>query len=264
MTTAAARVPRNAIVRSEVSKLLGVRAYPVLAVTAVVAAGLLALLLCVSLPLTRGATVAELPAADVLGAALLGVDLAAIVLVVLAATAAGSEYATGLTQPTYLLTPRRGRVLQAKALVTAALAALVGVVAVVACVAVAQGVLVAAGVPVADLGAPGQRRLVAGSALTPVFYAIVALAAAVATRSTGGGIATALGLFVLPTAVGWVPGPPADAVVVLPAAALHGISGAASPGSAEFLPAGGAVALLAAWILAVLAVAAARLRSRDV
>lgn len=265
-------VPRNAVPRSgaalqalfsEATKFATVRALPVLAGTAVLAAALTALLFCVSLPITQGVTAADLPAGEVLAAALLGIDVAAVVLVVLGASFAGSEYATGLAQPTFVLTPRRGRVLLAKAAVTAGVAAVVAVLAAVLCVAVGQAVLVASGLPAAQLDA-ALLRLAAGSALTPVFYALVALAGAMLTRSTGGGVTVALGLLFLPAVVGWLPGPVAGAVVALPAAALHGISGAADPGTAEYLPAGAAAAALLAWTAVLLGAAAARLRSRDV
>lgn len=236
------------VVRSETTKFTSVRSLPVLAGAAVFAAVAIAVLLLVSLPITQGATAAELAPSEVLGAALFGLDAAAIVLMVVGASFAGSEYATGLVAPTYLLTPRRGRVLAAKAVVVTAVA--VGAAAVAAALCVLVGTAFGGGLDV---------RLVAGSALTPVFYALVALAAATALRSTGGGVVAALALLALPTILGWIPG--VDVLVpLLPTAALHGISGAEDPGIGV-VP--GALSLLA-WLGILGAATLSRLRGRDV
>ncbi|MBW0117414.1 hypothetical protein [Pseudonocardia abyssalis] len=233
-------------VRSETIKFTSVRSLPVLAGAAVLAAVATALLFLVSLPVTQGATAAELTPAEVLGVALLGLDAAALVLVVAAASFAGSEYATGLVQATHLLTPRRGRVLVAKAVVVTVVATGVAAVAAVLCVLVGTA-----------FGGGFDLRPVAGSALTPVFQALVALAAATALRSTGGGVVAALVLIASPTVAGWIPG--VDLLVpLLPTAALHGISGAEGGGA---LP--GALSLLA-WLGVLGSLALHRLRTRDV
>lgn len=234
-------------VLSESTKFRTVRSLPLLAGAAVVAAVATAVLFLVSLPVTQGATAAELTPSEVLGAALLGLDAAALVLIVAAASFAGSEHATGLAQPTYLLTPRRGRVLAAKAVVMTVVAVGVAAVAAVLCVLVGTA-----------FGGGFDFRLVAGSALTPVFQALVALLAATALRSTGGGVAAALVLLALPTVAGWIPG--VDVLVpLLPTAALHGISGAADGTGA--LP--GALSLLA-WLGILGALTLRRLTTRDV
>lgn len=252
----------RAALRAEHTKFWSVRSLPVLVLMALVAAAVLALLFCVSLPVTQGTAIAEMAPARVVEAALVGLDVAAIVLIVLGASFMGSEYSSGLAQPTFLLTPRRGRVLLAKAVVTMGVTGGVAVAAAAACMLVGQAVLLGSGLPGADLGDPDLLRLAAGSALSPIFYALVALVGATLTRSTGGGLVVALVLLVLPTLLGWIPGPlAAIAVPLLPAAALHSISGAAAP--VEQLPVGVAAVLLLAWTAVGLGAAVLRLRSCD-
>ena len=238
-------------VRSETTKFATVRSLPWLAAGAVLAAVAVALLFLVSLPITQGRQIGELTPPEVLGAALLGLDAAAIVLIVAAASFAGSEHATGLVQPTYLLTPRRGRVVAAKAVVVTGVAVAVSAAAAVLCLLVGIGASGAA----LDGAA---LRLASGSALSPVFYALGALAAAHLLRSTGGGIVAPLVLLALPTIAGWIPG--LDLVVpLLPAAALHGISGADAV--IGVVP---AVLSLLAWLGILGAVTQSRVRARDV
>lgn len=242
------------IIASETTKFVTVRSLPWLSGAAVLAAVATAALFLVSLPITQGADASELAPAELLGASLLGLDAAAIVLIVAAASFAGSEYATGLVQPTYLLTPRRGRVVLAKAVVVTGVAVAVAAVAATLCTAVG----ISAGGGPLDAAA---LRLAAGSALTPVFYALVAMAAALVLRSTGGGVVAALVLLGLPTLAAWIPG--VDVLVpLLPAAALHSISGVADAGEAiGAVP--GALSLLA-WLGILGAVTLSRVRARDV
>ncbi|WP_433276236.1 hypothetical protein ACQPZA_33815 [Pseudonocardia xinjiangensis] len=251
----------NATVRSEWTKFRSVRSLPWLTVTAVLAAALMALLFVVSLPLTQGRGVDAMPAAEVVRAALVGIDVAAIVLMVMGASVAGSEYSSGLAQPTFLLTPRRGRVVAAKALVVGLVALGASAAAAVLCTLTGQLVLLGAGLQAAPFDAP-LARLAAGSALAPVFYALVALAAALVLRSTGGGVVVALAVLLLPVLTGWVPG--LDVVApLLPAAAVHGLAGVSVPGTAEYLAPVTAAVSLVGWIMLLGGVSLWRVRSRD-
>lgn len=200
----------RAPLRAEWTKFRTVRSLPWPAVSAVLASVLMALLFVVSLPITQGVAIEALPPTTVVEAAVLGVDVAAIVLIVMGASFAGSEYANGLAQLTFILTPRRGRVVLAKLAVTAAVAAIVAVVAATLCTLAGQLMVLPATPLDADL-----VRLAAGSPL-------------------------------------------------LPAAALHGISGVSEPGQAEFLSAGTSAGSLIVWTVLIGAVAVWRVSSRDV
>ncbi|MEJ3655998.1 hypothetical protein WEH80_23815 [Actinomycetes bacterium KLBMP 9759] len=251
-----------AVFRSERTKFTTIRSLPWLAAVAVAASTLMAVLFIVSLPITQGRDIGDVPPPDVIGAALVGIDVAAIVLIVLGASFAGSEYSTGTVQPTFVLTPRRGRVVIAKAAVVAGVALTSAVVTAVLCVLVGQVALLASGLPVVPVDG-ALARLALGSALGPVFYALVASAGALAFRSSGGGVVMALALLALPAIVGWIPGI-GGLVVLLPAAALHGMSGASDLGTAEYLAAGPAALSLVGWTMLAGALALWSVRARDV
>ncbi len=245
-------VGRGSALRAEARKLVTVRATPLTALAAVVGAVVLAGLFLASLPVTQGTSVAALPPRDVLGAALLGVDLAAVGMIVLGASAAGGEWTTGQALSTFLLQPRRERVVLAKTAVVAGVAAVVGSTAALLCTGLAGVVLGDRGLP------PDALRLAAGTVLTPVFFAVVACAAGLALRSTGGGVLVALLLLALPTAASWLGLP----VTPFPTAALHSLSGTASP--AELVGAPTAVLSLLGWTVLALGTATGRVRGRDV
>lgn len=249
---------------SEATKLLGVRTSTGLLVAAVVAAALMAAVFVLSVPVTQSTALSDLAPRETIGAGLLGLDVATVVVIVFAALQVGSEYATGSIATTLAVTPVRGRVLAAKALVVLASAAVAAVTSAVLCVAVTQLVLAAQGVPLVGLGTPAALRLVAGSAVTPVFYAVIAVAGAFVTRATAGGVVVGIALLLVPGVAGWFPTGLGRALIpLLPATALHSLSGASDPGSPEDISAGLAVLSLLLWWAAGIVVAHRRLTRRD-
>ena len=262
--TPPAATPYTATLHAEVLKfrLVPRRGFTV---AACVLAGLaVAVLLLLSLPVTEGTSVAEIAdARDVLDAAIIGVDAAAVGVVLLAAGAGGGEHRTGAAATTYLLTPRRGRVVLARAAVLAVVGAVVGVLTAVGTLAVGQLALVSAGrAPVPVDGELVQLAL--GSALTPTFYGLVALCGALLLRSVAGGVAVALGVLAVPTLVAWVLPGLGGPAAVFPMAALHALAGVPDPGAPEDLPVAVAVLSLVGWTALVLLLAARQVARRAV
>lgn len=115
-----------ATLASEWSKLWTLRfTRAMLALALVLSAGASAVFLLTT-GVTRGGSLAAMSTIDVAGTSLLGVDFANLVLIVLCASAVSSEYSTGMIRLTLAATPRRLRVLGAKATVLA-VTALLGV-----------------------------------------------------------------------------------------------------------------------------------------
>ena len=249
------------VLRAERTKFFSVRSLPLLAGVAVLVSTLMALLFVVSLPLTQGTSIDTLPAMQVVSAALVGIDVAGIVVMVMGASFAGSEYSTGLAQPTFLLAPRRTAVVLAKAGVVAAVAVVLSVVTAALCTLVGQVALLVAGRSPAPLDTE-LLQLALGSALNPVFYALIALFAALIFRSTGGGIITALLVLLLP-ATSLLPGL-GILTPLLPTSALHSLAGAADPGTTEYLAVVPAALSLLTWLVLAGAIAVWQVRTRDV
>lgn len=213
---------------------------------------------------TEGTPLAGLAPIDAAGASLLGADLAVIVLAVLAASNVASEYTTGMIRLTVAATPRRWRVLAAKALVLTGTAFAGGALATLAAYGVGRFVLFAQGVPALSMGDPRLVRLMVGSALMTPFYSLLAIALAFVLRSTGGAVAAVLAIMSVPALVGALPDWWREALLPwLPASALHSLSGSAAPSAAEHLPAGAAALVLVLWAAAFLAAANTALSRRD-
>lgn len=226
------------------------RAAPVLC--AVVGAAVAALFL-VTAETTTGTPVSAMPAFDVVSTSMLGMDAAAIVVMVLVASLVVAEQSTGLNRVVLLAVPRRGRRLAASALAVATGALLCGLVAGASAYGAGQLVALLADGSMFSPAAEGVARVVGGSVLMAPFYGTVALALATLTRSLPGGVAAALGLLALPTVLDWFPGNAMDGVVrYLPGELMHTISGLdASPGAPHPLV---GLVLLVLWVVILVGV----------
>lgn len=213
-----------------------------------------------------------------------GLGLAQVGALVLGVLAGAGEFRTGAARTTFTAVPRRWPVVAAQALVTAAFAAVVGVLSVAASVV---GILPPAarrGIEV-DLWAGETPGVMLGMGLFVVGLTLLGLAIGVLLRRTVPAMVTtlvvALVLPVLLTMVG-PPPLPVDPAVLEPVAqvTVGGTLMVLSPGGAAQLmtfpassgpmeggpdigPVGGGL-VLAAWVLVLLVAAALRLRLRDV
>jgi len=253
--------------RSEWTKLSSLRATAYkLALAFVLSVGLTGLLALVIGATWDGAGVADRAAHDPVGIGLFGSLFSAIVFAVLGATAVTAEYSSGMMRLTLTATPRRGRVLAAKAAVVAGLTLVAGLVTAVVTFLVAQAVFAAYGVPTAGLGTGDALRTVLGDGvLTPVLP-VIAVALGFATRSTAGAVTSVLAIVFMPWILGGVlPSWWQDNVLTyLPGAASEAItSGHLAEASSSLLAPGIAALVLAGWVAVFLAAAWAVLERRD-
>ncbi|MEU9886156.1 ABC transporter permease subunit [Sphaerisporangium sp. NPDC051011] len=108
------------------------------------------------------------------------------------------EYATRTMPVTLTTTPRRGRVLAAKALVCSAVTLAAGTAAGLVIVFIGRAVLTAKGVPVNALGEPGMSRVLAGTGILLTLETLIGLAVGCLLRGTAGAltVVSVIGIFV--------------------------------------------------------------------
>ena len=263
--TTTTRVAPTAAFAAEWSKLFSLRATRRSLLAAVLLAVASALLFCLVIEATTGAPLARTPTFDVLSAGLLGVDVTALFILVVAAGMVGSEYANGMIRTTLTAMPWRSRLLVAKAAVLAVVGYAIGVLAGVLTVATSQVVLLAAGLPTASWTDPAVVRLVLGVAVEVPVYGLFGLAFAFVFRATGAGIVAALAVVFLPTVLDWLRDfLPGFLISYQPSPAVHNLAGLTAPTDPTYLSPGVAALTLAVWVVAVLALAARVLATRDV
>jgi ABC-2 type transport system permease protein len=188
---------------------------------AVTVRGTVALLLLL-LAGTAGASIASVSAArcgfagcgqDPGKISLLGVQVGQAVAAVAGVLAIGSEYGTGMIQVTLAATPRRGRVLAAKAIVLSGLVLAASTVAVISAALAGQFILPghgftpAHGYLVLTLINGSMLRAVLGSALYLTLVSLLGLGIACVVRDTAAATGVVLGLLYLLPLLGPAFGP---------------------------------------------------------
>jgi ABC-type transport system involved in multi-copper enzyme maturation permease subunit/regulation of enolase protein 1 (concanavalin A-like superfamily) len=209
---------------------------------------------------------------------LTGTFAALIAVVVVAAMFMTAEYRRGLIRVTFAASPRRGRVLAAKAIVTAAVTFVAGLVAVAITIPLGERLLRENGNPIYPVSAATELRIAAGTAALLAVAAVLALAVGTVLRRSAGAVTAVIVVIVLPYILGTVPGIlPAGAegwlLRLTPAAAfaIQQSAPAYLQVIASYVPSNGyfplapwaGFAVLCAWAALALAVAAYLLRRRD-
>ena len=129
---------------------------------------------------------------------LIGVFAGLIAVAVVGAMFMTAEYRRGLIRVTLAATPRRGRVLAAKAVVIAAVTFAIGLVSSAIVVIVGQRVLRSHGVYVWPATALTEARVIVGTAAVLAVAAVIALAIGTILRRSAGAVAAVIVVIVLP------------------------------------------------------------------
>lgn len=133
--------------------------------------------------------------------------VAQLIIGVLGILAVTPEYATGLIQTSLAATPRRHRLLWAKAVLVTTVAVVAGQALMFASFLVGQAMLGAQGVPNAGLGDPGVLSAVLGGGVYLAAIALLALGLGIILRATAGALATLVAIvFLVPAFAGLFPG----------------------------------------------------------
>jgi ABC-type transport system involved in multi-copper enzyme maturation permease subunit len=201
-----------------------------------------------------------------------------IVMLVLATMFITAEYRRGLIRTTLAAAPRRGQVLAAKAIVTAAATFTAGLAGSAAAVLLGERMLRGSGFYIFPVGGFTQVRVIAGTAALLAVAAVLALALGVIWRHGAGPVTATIALIVVPffftgpmailrgTAADWLlrvtPAAAFAVQQVLPA--YSQVSNAYLPQYGYYpLPPWAGFAVLCAWAAAALGLAAFLLRRRD-
>jgi hypothetical protein len=145
-------------------------------------------------PVTRE----TLPTGGALSDILTGTFAALITVIVVGALYIGTEYRKNLIHVTLTASPRRGRVLLAKAIVLGAVTFAAGLVGTVLAIPLGERLSRANGVYVFPVTAPTELRVTLGTAALLAIASILALSAGAVLRSSAGAVTTVIVAVVLP------------------------------------------------------------------
>ena len=117
-----------------------------------------------------------------------------------------AEYRRGLIRTTLTASPRRGRVLAAKAVVMGAVTFATGLIAVAIAIPLGQHLLHDNGSPVLALAVPTMPRIVAGTAALLAVAAVLGLAVGTLLRRSAAAVTAVIAGIVLPYLLAVLPG----------------------------------------------------------
>jgi ABC-type transport system involved in multi-copper enzyme maturation permease subunit len=208
---------------------------------------------------------------------LVGAFAALIIVIVLATLFITGEYRRGLIRTSLAATPRRGRVLAAKAVVLAAVTFIAGLIASAIAVPIGEHLLRSNGNAIYPVSTLTELRLIVGTAALLAVVAVLALAVAALLRRAAGAVTLVAAGVVLPylLAVAFVlPAAPAEWLLRLTPAAGFAIQQSLTryaQVNASYGPANGyyplapwvGFAVLCAWTALTLGLAVVVIRRRD-
>jgi ABC-type transport system involved in multi-copper enzyme maturation permease subunit len=218
---------------------------------------------------------------DPLGTVLKGTAIGLLAVIALGAMFITAEYRRGLIRTTFAASPRRGRVLAAKAIVIGSVTFVAGLVGTAIAMVIAErklntGGWVSSVYPIWRLTSGHGLQIVVGTAGLLAIAAILALSAGAVLRRSAAAITAAVGLMIIPVILGVIlPQTPADWLLRLTPAAAFGLQEGTPQYSQVMhtcLPYNGCFplapwtgfAVACVWAVAALGLAVYVLRRRDV
>jgi ABC-2 type transport system permease protein len=190
-----------------------------------------------------------------------------ILLIVLGVTVVTSEYGSRMIRTTFIVNPRRTRVLAAKAIIVTALALAISAITVPGMFLISQAIFEHYGLATASISDSDTARLLLVYTVSQgLVYTLIPFAIAWLLRSAASAISVSIGFIFLTSVLSpivpvWVQ---QNVFRYFPDLASDSLSGGIGPGAATHLSQGPALAVIIIWLIGMLVAAAFALNRRDV
>jgi ABC-2 type transport system permease protein len=190
-----------------------------------------------------------------------------ILLIVLGVTVVTSEYGSRMIRTTFIVNPRRTRVLAAKAIIVTALALAISAITVPGMFLISQAIFEHYGLATASISDSDTTRLLLVYTVSQgLVYTLIPFAIAWLLRSAASAISVSIGFIFLTSVLSplvpvWVQH---NVFRYFPDLATDSLSGMNQYGAAIHLSQGPALAVIIIWLVCMLATAAFVLNQRDV
>lgn len=225
----------------------------------------LGLIFSLTTNMTEGRSIGELSPKDIVSASMLGIDAAAMMLIIFTAILISSEFSTKLIYTSLAGTPNRKRFYYSKLMIYCLFAMIISLMVTLTTFVAGQLVLVFNGMPMASLKDHCLIQLIIGSAIMPVFYCMLTVASTFIFMSSPGGITFSFVVLLIPALVRMFPLSVQKLMMpILPQSAIHSLSGTASASSYELLGNRTSIVLLFIWIGITSAIGIFQLKRKDI
>lgn len=197
---------------------------------------------------TQGKNLTELPAMDVIDISLLGMDVAAIMLIIFTATFISKEFSHVSIHTSLAIMPLRQKFYLSKILFIMILSFIISITLTFIIFGLDQLVLLANNMGTVSLSNQALLSKLIGTVILPLFYSLLSASGTFYLRSAAGGIMFAIGVMFLPAFVKLFPDSFSDMVLILlPEKSLHALTELNTITFNGQLM--GAILILLAWIL---------------
>ncbi|MEI3605433.1 hypothetical protein SPD48_06985 [Pseudogracilibacillus sp. SE30717A] len=178
-----------------------------------------------TLGVTQGKNLTELPAMEVIDISLLGMDVAAIMLIIFTATFISKEFSHGSIHTSLAIMPLRQKFYLSKFFFIMILSLIISITLTLIIFGLDQIVLLANNMHTVSLNNQALLSKLIGTVILPLFYSLLSAAGTFYFRSAAGGIMFALGVMFLPALIKLFPAGFSDMVLVLlPEKSLHALA----------------------------------------
>src|SRR5690625_2180051 len=178
-----------------------------------------------TLGVTQGKNLTELPAMEVIDISLLGMDVAAIMLIIYTATFIAKEFSHGSIHTSLAIMPLRQKFYVSKILFIMILSLIISITLTLIIFGLDQIVLLANNMDTVSLNNQALLSKLIGTIILPLFYSLLSAAGSFYLRSAAGGIMFAIGIMLLPALIKLFPTNFSDmALMLLPEYSLHALT----------------------------------------
>ncbi|PWU66664.1 hypothetical protein [Gracilibacillus dipsosauri] len=175
-----------------------------------------------TLGVTQGKDLTELPAMEVIDISLLGMDVAAIMLIIFSATFISKEFSHDAIHTSLAITPLRQKFYLSKILFIMILSLIISITLTLIIFGLDQLVLLTNNMRTVSLNDQVLLSKLFGTVILPLFYSLLSAAGTFYFRSAAGGIIFAIGVMFLPALIKLFPASFSDMVLMLlPEKSLH-------------------------------------------
>ncbi|WP_010274419.1 ABC transporter permease [Paenibacillus senegalensis] len=247
------------LIKADFKKMMYLPAYRYMILATLLLSILFGVIFLFTIEITQGKVLTELSGLEVIDITLLGMDVAAIMLIIFAAIFVAKDLASGAVHTNLAMTPIRRKYYVTKLSFIAILSTLISTALILLFLTIDQFILSINQMDALSFDFAFLAKVI-GSVLIVLFYSSLSAAGAFYFQSPSGGIAFALSVMFLPALIKMLPDDVSELVLsVFPEKSLHAfIDINAANGSWT-----GAITVLLIWVMTACAIGFWRFRKMD-
>ncbi|WP_181350887.1 hypothetical protein [Thalassobacillus sp. CUG 92003] len=213
------------LIKADLKKIVFLASYRNYLITTFILSVVLGLTFVFTIGVTQGKELTELRELEVLDISLLGMDVAAIMLIVFSARFISADFSQGSIHTALAIMPLRQKFYLAKVLFITAVSIILCITLTLSIVVMDQLILLGNDMHALSLGGQAVLLKLFGTAVMPLFYSLLSIAGTFYLRSMAGGVTFAIGIMFLPAFVDLFPTQvTGNVLMALPERSLHTIA----------------------------------------